>query len=212
MLATIGAAVPAFWLGLVLLFVLYYRSGLLPGPGRIDAVLAEPPRITGMILIDSAVAGDWTAFRSGLRHMILPAIVLAGYPVAMLARLTRASLLEALGTDYTRTARAKGLSEQRVIGQHALRNALIPTVTAAGLAFGYLLAGAVTVEIVFSWPGIGRYAVNAASSLTIRPSSASPWSSRSSSLSPISWSTLSTACSTHAFAPDEERCWPYPTH
>ena len=164
-LATIGAAVPAFWLGLVLLFVLYYRLGLLPGPGRIDATLMEPPRVTGMILIDSALAGDWIAFRSGLRHMILPAIVLAGYPVAMLARLTRASLLDALGTDYIRTARAKGLSEQRVVSQHALRNALIPTVTAAGLVFGYLLAGAVTVEIVFSWPGIGRYAVNAASSL-----------------------------------------------
>jgi peptide/nickel transport system permease protein len=165
LLSTIGAAVPAFWLGLVLLFVLYYRLGLLPGPGRIDAVLVEPPRATGMILVDSALAGDWTAFRSGLHHMILPAIVLAGYPLAMLARLTRASLLEALSTDYVRTARAKGLSEQRVVGQHALRNALIPTVTAAGLAFGYLLAGAVTVEVVFSWPGIGRYAVNAASSL-----------------------------------------------
>jgi peptide/nickel transport system permease protein len=164
-LSTVGAAVPAFWLGLVLLFVLYYRLGLLPGPGRLDATLAEPPRQTGMILIDSLLAGDGAAFRSGIRHLILPAIVLASYPVAMLARLTRASLLEALGADYVRTARAKGLAEQQVVGWHALRNALIPAVTAAGLAFGYLLAGAVTVEIVFSWPGIGRYAVNAATAL-----------------------------------------------
>jgi ABC-type dipeptide/oligopeptide/nickel transport system permease component len=118
-----------------------------------------------MILVDSALARDWPVFVSGLRHLILPACVLAAYPLAIIARLARSSLLDVLNMDYVRTARAKGLREQRVLRSHALRNALIPTVTAAGLAFGYLLAGAVTVEIVFSWPGIGRYAVTAATTL-----------------------------------------------
>jgi peptide/nickel transport system permease protein len=160
-----GASIPAFWLGLVVLFVFYYKLQWLPGPGRIDTDLFDPPRITGMILVDSVLAHDWPVFVSALRHLVLPACVLAAYPLAIIARLARSSLLDVLNMDYVRTARAKGLHEQRVLRGHALRNALIPTVTAAGLAFGYLLAGAVTVEIVFSWPGIGRYAVTAATTL-----------------------------------------------
>jgi peptide/nickel transport system permease protein len=160
-----GASIPAFWLGLVVLFIFYYKLQWLPGPGRIDTDLFEPARVTGMILVDSVFASDWPVFASALRHLVLPACVLAAYPLAIIARLARSSLLDVLNMDYVRTARAKGLQERRVLRGHALRNALIPTVTAAGLAFGYLLAGAVTVEIVFSWPGIGRYAVTAATTL-----------------------------------------------
>jgi peptide/nickel transport system permease protein len=165
LVSLLGASVPAFWLGLVLLFFLYYQLQLLPGPGRIDPWLLEPKRVSGLILVDAALAGDWAVFWSGLRHLLLPALVLAGYPTAMIARLTRASMLEVLSAEYVRTAHAKGLRARTVLFTHALRNALIPTITTAGLAFGSVLAGAVTVETVFSWPGIGRYAVVASTTL-----------------------------------------------
>ena len=121
-----------------------------------------PDHVTGFLTIDSVISGNWTFLESYMRHMILPAIVLGSYAMGIVARMLRSSLLSALQDDYVRTARAKGLSEFTVIRSHALRNALIPTVTVIGLTFASLLAGAVLTETIFSWPGVGQFAVNMA--------------------------------------------------
>jgi peptide/nickel transport system permease protein len=161
-IALIGTSVPVFWLGLLALYVFFYKLQVLPGPGRLDTGMTPPDRITGMITFDAALRGEWEVFRSSLTHLILPAIVLGSFALGILARMLRSSLLASLGDDYVRTARAKGLSERRVITGHAIRNAMIPTVTVLGLTFASLLAGAVLTETIFSWPGIGRYSVQAA--------------------------------------------------
>jgi peptide/nickel transport system permease protein len=160
-----GAASPIFWTGLVALYVFYYQLELLPGPGRLDSHMTMPRRVTGFLLVDSLAAGNIEMFVSALRHLVLPAVVLGWFIMGLIARTTRASLLEVLAADYVRTARAKGLREGLVIGFHALRNALIPVVTVIGLAFASLLSGAVLTETVFAWPGIGRYAVTASTRL-----------------------------------------------
>lgn len=160
-----GAASPIFWTGLIALYVFYYVLGWAPGPGRLDGHLTMPPRVTGFLLVDSALAGRGDLLRSALAHLVLPASVLGWFIMGLIARTTRASLLEVLGTDYVRAARAKGLAEGSVIGLHALRNALIPVVTVIGLTFASLLSGAVLTETVFAWPGIGRYAVTASTRL-----------------------------------------------
>ena len=160
--ALIGASVPVFWLGLLALYAFFYKLHWLPGPGRLDTGMKAPERITGMVTVDAALRGEWEVFRSSVEHMILPAIVLGSYALGIIARMLRSSLLAALGDDYVRTARAKGLSENRVVVGHAIRNAMIPTVTVLGLTFAGLLAGAVLTETIFSWPGIGRYSVQAA--------------------------------------------------
>lgn len=157
----VGAASPIFWTGLIALYVFYYALGWAPGPGRVDTHLTLPPPVTGFLLLDSLVLGDLELFRSALRHLVLPALVLGWFILGIVARTTRAALLEVLAADYVRTARAKGLGEGLVIGVHALRNALIPVVTVIGLNFASLLSGAVLTETVFAWPGIGRYAVTA---------------------------------------------------
>jgi peptide/nickel transport system permease protein len=157
-LALGGVSLPVFFSALVLLGVFYVKLGWLPGPGQLGNYTPPPARITGMVVVDSLLTGDWPAFVDGLRHLILPAVVLGWNSAAIIARMTRGSLLEVMGSDYVRTARAKGLHERRVILAHALRNALIPTVTVIGLAYGGLLQGAVLTETIFSWPGIGRYA------------------------------------------------------
>jgi peptide/nickel transport system permease protein len=156
---------PVFWLGLLALAVFYYRLQIAPGPGRLDPGLAPPETVTGFVLVDSALAGRWDALGDALRHLALPALVLGGYVMGMITRVTRSSVLEVLAQDYIRTARAKGASERLVVIRHALRNALIPTVTVIGLAFGNVMGGAVMTETIFAWPGIGRYAVDAASKL-----------------------------------------------
>lgn len=161
-IALIGTSVPVFWLGLLMLYFFFYKLHWLPGPGRLDTGMKAPDRITGMITIDAALRGQWDVFRSSVVHIILPAIVLGSFALGILARMLRSSLLAALGDDYVRTARAKGLSEGQVVVRHAIRNALIPTVTVLGLTFAGLLAGAVLTETIFSWPGIGRYSVQAA--------------------------------------------------
>lgn len=163
--ALIGTSVPVFWLGLLFLYVFFYRLRWLPGPGQLDPLLQRPPRVTGMITVDSLIAGDWPALFSALRHIVMPAIVLGSFAMGIVARMLRSSLVAAMNDDYVRTARAKGLEESRVVVGHALRNALIPTVTVIGLTFASLLAGAVLTETIFSWPGIGRYAVSAAEGL-----------------------------------------------
>jgi peptide/nickel transport system permease protein len=165
LVSLVGAASPIFWTGLIALYIFYFLLRWTPGPGQIDPYLRRPPVVTGFLLLDSLLAGRLDAFWSALGHLVLPALVLGWFIMGLTARTTRASLLEVLGADYLRTARAKGLGERRVIGLHALRNALIPILTINGLAFASLLSGAVLTETVFAWPGIGRYAVTAATRL-----------------------------------------------
>jgi peptide/nickel transport system permease protein len=165
LISLLGASSPPFWSGLVLLFLLYYVLQVLPGPGRIDTRSVVPENITGLYLIDTLLRGDLEGFMDVAHHLILPSIILGSYTLAHVSRITRSSLLEVLQTDYVRTARSKGLPERSVILIHALRNAFIPTLTVIGLAFAGLMAGAIMTETVFAWPGIGRYAVEAAANL-----------------------------------------------
>ena len=135
---------------------------LAPSPlGRLDFIYIEPDHVTGFYLIDAALAGDWETWLGALKQLALPAITLGGVFVGPIARMTRTSVLEVLGADYVRTARAKGAGEGRVVVRHALRNALIPIVTLIGLQIGFLLGGAVVTETMFAWPGLGRLAVGA---------------------------------------------------
>lgn len=164
-LSLFGVSAPVFWLALVALYIFYLKLGWLPGPGRLDTGMAEPPRVTGMFTIDSLLAGDVLTFWAALRHLFLPSMVLGLATMGLVTRMTRSSMLEVLHSDYIRTARSKGLSETRVIGQHAFRNALIPVVTVLGLSLADIMAGAVLTETIFAWPGIGRYAFNATISL-----------------------------------------------
>jgi peptide/nickel transport system permease protein len=157
----LGVSMPVFWTGLILLLVFYYILVWLPGTGQLSLFVIPPDRITGMILFDSLITGNWAALWDGLRHIILPATVLGYSATASIARITRASMLDVLTQDYIRTAKAKGLSKSIVIYRHALKNALIPVVTVIGLTFGGLLEGAVLTETVFGLPGLGRYIVNA---------------------------------------------------
>ncbi len=159
-LATVGYSMPVFWWGLILIMFFSVDLGLTPVSGRI-AVEFEVERVTGFMLIDSLLSGEAGAFQSALRHLLLPAIVLGTASLAVVARMTRSSMLEVLREDYIRTARAKGLSPARVLAVHALRNALIPVLTVVGLQTGSLLAGAVLTETIFSWPGIGKWLIDA---------------------------------------------------
>ena len=163
--ALMGASVPVFWLGLIGLDVLYVHFSLLPGPGRLDEALTPPRTLTGLFTVDSLLTGNWADLRSSIGHLILPALVLSCFSIGLFTRITRAAMLETLGKHYIRTARSKGLPRWKVIMRHALPNALIPTLTSVGLAFANLLTGAVLAETVFAWPGIGRYAFQAATNL-----------------------------------------------
>lgn len=158
----IGTSMPVFWLGLLLAYLLTYRFQLLPRAGQLDVGMRRPPQVTGFISIDALLAGETDVFWSLIRHIILPAIVLGSFAMGIISRMLRSSLVAALGDDYVRTARAKGVSEYQVVRRHALRNALIPTVTVIGLTFASLLAGAVLTETIFSWPGLGQFAVRMA--------------------------------------------------
>jgi len=159
-LSLIGVSTPVFWLALMSLYIFYYRLGWLPGPGRLDAGMEMEIRatITGMYTVDTLLRGDYKTFVIALRHLILPTLVLGSVTLGIVTRMTRSSMLEVMAQDYIRTARGKGLTEQAVIFRHALKNALIPTVTVIGLSFGGIMAGTVLTETIFSWPGIGRYA------------------------------------------------------
>lgn len=164
-LSLIGVSAPVFWLALLGLYVFYGQLGWLPGPGRLDIGVEPPPRMTGLYTVDALIAGDFALFWNAIAHLILPSLVLAAFSMGLITRMTRSSMLESLGQDYVRTARSKGLHEVRVILRHTFRNALIPTVTVLGLAYGNLLTGAVLTETIFSWPGIGQYAFQASVSL-----------------------------------------------
>ena len=157
--ALVGYSMPIFWWGLLLIILISGTLGWTPVSGRISLLYYFPP-VTGFMLIDSLLSGQAGAFKSAVSHLILPTIVLGTIPLAVIARQTRSAMLEVLGEDYVRTARAKGLSPFRVVGIHALRNALIPVVTTIGLQVGVLLAGAILTETIFSWPGIGKWMVD----------------------------------------------------
>ncbi len=156
--ALVGYSMPIFWWGLLLIILFSTTLGWTPVSGRIALNFFFKP-ITGFMTIDSLLYGNWPAFVSSLRHLILPSIVLGTIPLAVIARQTRSAMLEVMGEDYVRTARAKGLKESRVVSLHALRNALIPVVTTIGLQVGLLMGGAILTETIFSWPGIGRWMV-----------------------------------------------------
>jgi len=156
-----GSGTPMFWLALMGQLTLYYSWDLLPYGGRIDMLAYPPPTVSGFFLIDTLLVGDFDLFRQTLIHIAMPAGVLAIGRMAIITRLTRASLLETLNEDFVRTARSKGLTERIVIYRHTLKVAFIPVLTELGLQFGWMLAGTIVVESIFAWPGIGRYAFHA---------------------------------------------------
>jgi peptide/nickel transport system permease protein len=158
--ALIGISTPVYWAGIVLIYIVSFRLGLFPISGILDTGI-QLDHVTNGYVIDSLLTGNWAALRSSLHHLILPAFVLSTIPMAIIARLTRSSMLEVLGQDYLRTARAKGLEDRTVVIRHALKNALIPIITAIGLQLGGLLSGAFLTETVFGRPGLGRYVVTA---------------------------------------------------
>ena len=160
--ALTGYSMPIFWWGLLLIILFSGILGWTPVSGRISLMFYFEP-VTGFMLIDSLLSGQDGAFASALSHLVLPAIVLGTIPLAVIARQTRSAILEVLGEDYVRTARAKGLAPWRVIGIHALRNALIPVITVIGLQVGVMFAGAVLTETIFSWPGIGKWLIDSIS-------------------------------------------------
>jgi dipeptide transport system permease protein len=162
-LALTGYSMPIFWWGLILVLVMSNTLGLTPVSGRVDLVNYYYDPVTGFMLIDSLLSDQPGAFWDAVRHLILPMIVLGTVPLAVIARMTRSSMLEVLEEDYVRTAKAKGLSWTRIVGVHALRNALIPVVTVIGLQVGGLLAGAVLTETIFSWPGVGKWLIESIS-------------------------------------------------
>ncbi len=162
MVSLVGVSIPIFWLAAVSLVIFYAALQIAVGPGRLGPQLQAPPPTTGFLTLDTLLAGDLVSFRSALEHLMLPGLVLGSSVMGLITRVSRSSLLEVLGQDYIRTARSKGLVEYLVIRRHALRNALIPTVTVLGLAYGSLLSGAVLTETIFAWPGLGRYAYQSA--------------------------------------------------
>ncbi len=160
-IAISGLSIPAFWLAMVLQLVVYSRLHLFPFGGRLDTGMAPPPTLTGFMTVDSLLSGQIPVLIAALRHLVLPVTTLALAEVGLMARVVRTSMLETIGEDFVRTARAKGLRERRVVIRHTLRNALLPGVTVLGLEAALLAGGAFLVETIFAWPGVGRYAFDA---------------------------------------------------
>jgi peptide/nickel transport system permease protein len=160
-----GGAIPSFWLALVLQLIFFRQLGWLPAGGRLGDFTTPPDHITGFYLVDSAVTGNSPVFVEAVKHLLLPAFTLALLGIAGITRMTRSSMLEVLQKDYVRAARARGIRGRDVVLRHALRNALIPTVTIVGLLFGSMIGGAIVIEFIFSWPGIGSYAAGSITSL-----------------------------------------------
>ncbi len=161
----IGVSMPVFWLGLVALLVFYARLGWAPSAGQLNPRLSHPPVLTGFVVLDALLAGQPGVMLDALAHLALPSLVLASSSVAVITRMMRGSMLDVLGEDFVRTARAKGLPAHVIALRHAARNALLPVITVVGLSFGALLSGAVVTETVFAWPGLGSYAFRSATSL-----------------------------------------------
>ena len=161
-LGLVGYSVPIFWLGIIGLLVFYGILGWVAGPGRLGVFFEDVvPTITGVILIDAAIAGEWEVFWNAVSHVVLPSAVLGYFSVAYIARMTRSFMLDQLAQEYVVTARAKGLSEARIIWVHTLRNVAVPLITVVALSYARLLEGAVLTETVFAWPGLGRYLTTA---------------------------------------------------
>lgn len=159
---TAGVSLPTFFTGLVLAYVFYFLLGWAPSPlGRLDPMYSPPAHVTGLYLIDAALAGDAGLWWAALRQLILPVVTMALFVLAPIARMTRASMLAVLGSDFIRTARASGLTSTTVLVTYALRNALLPVITTLGMVFGFMLGSSVVIEKVFGWPGVGSYAIDA---------------------------------------------------
>jgi peptide/nickel transport system permease protein len=160
--STAGVSLPVFFTGLILVYVFYYRLGWAPPPlGRLDVFFSPPPQVTGFYLIDSAIARDGAVFLASLKQLILPALTLGIFSLAPISRMTRASMLAVLSSDFVRTARASGLTSFTIVVTYAFRNAMLPVITTLGMVFSFLLGANVLVEKVFAWPGIGSFAVEA---------------------------------------------------
>jgi peptide/nickel transport system permease protein len=169
LIAIIGLSMPAFWLALLGQIILYQGLGILPYGGRFSDGLILPTRITGLLTLDSLLAGRLDVFKDAIYHLILPTFIIGLEPLAVIARVMRNSLIEVMREQYIVTARAKGLIERLVIWRHAIRNALLPVVTMIGLLVGYLLGGSVLVETVLTWPGIGRYVARSIGAFDYNP-------------------------------------------
>ena len=163
-----GISMPVFWLGLLLLLLFYVKLGWLPGGGRIaDGIQVE--RLSGFLILDSLLTGNWEALGSALLHLVLPAFCLSSSFLATISRIARSAVLQVIREDYVRTARAKGVPEFLVMAKHVLRNSLLPVITISGILYGQLLGGAVLTETIFSWPGMGRYVVRSILHLDFQP-------------------------------------------
>ncbi|MBO8156989.1 MAG: ABC transporter permease [Bacillaceae bacterium] len=154
-----GVSLPVFLSGLIFIIIFYGKLGWFPGSGRIDLFMELPPRITGLYTVDSLLVGNFEAFKNSLWHLIMPSIILGYVQLSTIVRQVRSSMLDVLNQEYIRTAKANGLSEWFLIIRYALRNALIPVITVVGVSFGMLLGGAVVTEMIFNWPGMGKYVV-----------------------------------------------------
>jgi len=170
LVSTAGVSLPTFVTGLLLIYVFYYQAGIAPEPiGRLDPFGIMPPTITGFLLVDTLIAGDAEGFASAFAQLILPSVTMAIFALAPLARMTRAAMLGALGSEFIRTARANGLRWRTIVVTYALRNALLPIVTTLGMVFSYMLGANVLVERVFAWPGVGSYALDSLLALDYAP-------------------------------------------
>jgi len=162
LVTTAGVSLPTFFTGLLLAYVFYFLLGWAPSPlGRLDPVFSPPAQVTGFYLIDAAIAGDGAVWWASLRQLILPVLTMGLFVLAPIARMTRASMLAVLSSDFVRTARASGLAPSTVLVRYALRNALLPVVTTLGMVFGFMIGSSVVIEKVFGWPGVGSYAIDA---------------------------------------------------
>lgn len=170
LIATLGVSMPTFVTGILLIYVFYFILGVAPEPiGRLDPFLFEPDRISGFLTIDALVAGDFEVFFAALKQMILPALTMALFALAPLTRMTRASMLEAMGSEFIRTARASGLPKYKIVMTYAFRNAMLPLITTMGMTLSYMLGANVLVERVFAWPGIGSFAMDSIINLDYAP-------------------------------------------
>jgi ABC-type dipeptide/oligopeptide/nickel transport system permease component len=162
LVTTAGVSLPTFFTGLLLAYVFYFLLGWAPSPlGRLDPVFSPPPTVTGLYLIDAALARDGALWWASLKQLVLPVLTMTIFVLAPIARMTRASMLAVLSSDFVRTARASGLSSSTVLVRYALRNALLPVVTTLGMVFGFMIGSSVVIEKVFGWPGVGSYAIDA---------------------------------------------------
>ena len=161
-IAVFGSSMATFWLGLLLIYWLFFRAGLFPGPvGRLPSGMSPPPNVTGLYTVDSLLRGDFTMFIISVRYLALPVLTLGFVVMAPILKMVRQSMIETLSSDYVRTAWAVGVPRRQILLRDGLRNALLPVVTTLGLVFGYMIGGNVIIEVLFSWPGAGRYAYEA---------------------------------------------------